>query len=40
MGRFSQPEEITPLLVYLASDESDYVTGAAVTIDGGWTVNI
>jgi len=40
MGRFSDPEEITPLLVYLASDESNYVTGAAVTIDGGWTVNI
>ena len=40
LGRFSQPEEMTPLLVYLASDESDYVTGAAVTIDGGWTVNV
>jgi len=40
LGRFAQPEEIAPLLVYLASDESDYVTGAAVTIDGGWTANI
>jgi len=40
LGRFAQPEEIVPLLVYLASDESDYVTGAAVTIDGGWTANI
>ena len=40
LGRFSQPEEIAPLLVYLASDESDYVTGAAMAIDGGWTVNI
>lgn len=40
LGRFAETEEIAPLVVYLASDESDYVTGAAVTIDGGWTANI
>ena len=40
LGRFAEPEDITPLLVYLASDESDYVTGAAVAVDGGWLVNV
>jgi NAD(P)-dependent dehydrogenase (short-subunit alcohol dehydrogenase family) len=35
MGRFGRPEEIGPLAVYLASDASRYVTGAAFVIDGG-----
>ncbi len=32
-----QPEDIAHLAVYLASDESRYVTGAAISIDGGYT---
>lgn len=36
-GRFGQPEEIARLAVYLASDESGFVTGQAIAIDGGWT---
>ncbi|MBW1997554.1 MAG: glucose 1-dehydrogenase [Deltaproteobacteria bacterium] len=35
MGRLGRPEELGPLLVYLASDASDYVTGEVVFIDGG-----
>jgi gluconate 5-dehydrogenase len=35
MGRFGRPEEIGPLAVYIASDASRYVTGAAFVIDGG-----
>ena len=35
LGRVSQPEEIAPLIVFLASDESGYCTGAEFVIDGG-----
>jgi 2-keto-3-deoxy-L-fuconate dehydrogenase len=38
MGRLAQPEEIAALVVYLASDESAFVTGQAMVIDGGWTL--
>ena len=35
MPRVAQPEEIAALVAYLASDESGYMTGTAVKIDGG-----
>jgi len=38
MGRFGNAEEIAALAVYLASDESVFVTGQALAIDGGWTI--
>jgi 2-keto-3-deoxy-L-fuconate dehydrogenase len=37
MGRIAQPEEIARLAVYLASEESGFVTGQAIAIDGGWS---
>ena len=38
MGRLGTADDITPLLVYLASDESAFATGAAFVIDGGMTI--
>lgn len=37
LGRFGKPEEIVLLALYLASDESSWVTGSVYSIDGGWT---
>jgi len=38
MGRMAEAAEIGHLVVYLASDESAFVTGQAFVIDGGWSV--
>ena len=38
MGRLGSPEEIAALAVYLGSDESRFVTGQTIVIDGGWTL--
>jgi 2-keto-3-deoxy-L-fuconate dehydrogenase len=38
MGRMGEPHEVAALAVYLASDESAFMTGAALPIDGGWTI--
>jgi len=35
-GRLGQPEEIASLAVFLASKEADYISGAAIVVDGGW----
>jgi meso-butanediol dehydrogenase / (S,S)-butanediol dehydrogenase / diacetyl reductase len=37
MGRMAQPAEIANVVAFLASDEASFVTGAAWTVDGGYT---
>ena len=38
MGRLGEPDELGPLALYLASEASRYMTGATLTIDGGYTL--
>ena len=37
IGRMGRPEEIAHLVLYLCSDEAEYVQGSIIAIDGGWT---
>ena len=37
LGRFGTPEEVAKVALFLASDESSFVTGASYVVDGGWT---
>lgn len=40
VGRFGKVEEIASLACFLASDESDYITGQVIFADGGWNTGI
>ena len=37
LGRYGQPEDVALGVLFLASDESSFMTGSELVIDGGWT---
>jgi len=37
VGRMGRPDEVAYMALYLSSTEAEFVTGSALTIDGGWT---
>jgi NAD(P)-dependent dehydrogenase (short-subunit alcohol dehydrogenase family) len=37
LGRFGRPEDVAAAILYLASDEAEFVTGVALPVDGGYT---
>ncbi|MDI9567402.1 MAG: SDR family NAD(P)-dependent oxidoreductase [Bacillota bacterium] len=38
IGRVCEPEEIAKVALFLASDDSDYIIGQTILVDGGWTL--
>lgn len=39
LGRFGEPSEVGELILFLASDESSFITGELIRVDGGATIN-
>ena len=40
LGRGAQPEEVSEVAAFLASDRASYVSGAIIPVDGGWAAKL
>ena len=38
LGRWAEPQEIANAILFLAAEENGFITGAVLTVDGGWTI--
>ena len=38
LRRMASPEDISPLIIFLVSDGSRYITGQTLMVDGGWSI--
>ena len=38
MGRMANPDDISPSVSFLLSDDAKYITGQNLIVDGGWTI--
>ena len=38
LGRLGQPEDVAATAAFLAADESDFITGNVILVDGGWII--
>lgn len=37
LGRFGEPDDLVPAVLFLVSDGARYITGSSISVDGGWT---
>ncbi len=38
LGKFGEPEDIAEMVVFLASEKADYITGQVISVDGGMNI--